>query len=555
MKVLKFLTSKQKLGCVLVILLAALSAFLTSIWPVLLGEIYDDISTGNIFDIESGVVPFFTFGIAFAVAEICTIIRRVWTDQIGVSYEKHLRELSISKLLRLPSSFFGENVSGEITGRVNQSVTGSSQLVKVICNNIFPSILIGTFTIVQVIFKVPWFIIAIMISYIAVEIFISTKQIKSQNGVRTRLIGQKAKLDGCICQTIQNIELIRVIHAEEFEINRISPKTMAIKETESKHHLYMGMFDGIKQIVKVIYTVALLFTSILMVSNGTINGGMVITIILLFQQLVAPVDSIHIFLDEIASTLVKAKEFVKLIENEDDDIFTIESTFINEPSDNSDIFVKNVDVYAPGKSTKICSNVSAEFKSGSIIGVKGPTGCGKSSFLKAILRYYPSSGIICLGGQSLNKLPQESISNDIFYLTQQAIFFEGTLRENLIYGLSYIPTDEQLLFALKNSLIYSELKNKCDDVLQHPVFEGASNFSGGQKQRIAMARAFLRQPKWFFLDESTCNLDEKNEEKVLNNLENYAHTLGAGVVYISHSDNVMSRCDEIKNIQNVADAA
>ena len=214
MKVLKFLTNKQKLGCALVILLAALSAFLTSIWPVLLGEIYDDISTGNIFDIESGVAPFLTFGIAFAVAELCTILRRVWTDQIGVSYEKHLRELSISKLLHLPSSFFGSNVSGEITGRVNQSVTGSSQLVKVICNNIFPSVLIGTFTIIQVISKAPWFIIAIMISYIAVEIFISTKQIKSQNGVRTRLIGQKAKLDGCICQTIQNIELIRVIHSE-----------------------------------------------------------------------------------------------------------------------------------------------------------------------------------------------------------------------------------------------------------------------------------------------------------------------------------------------------
>ena len=330
---------------------------------------------------------------------------------------------------------------------------------------------------------------------------------------------------------------------------------MAIKETESKHHLYMGIFDGIKQLVKVIYTVVLLFTSIFMVSKGTINSGMVITIILLFQQLVAPVDYIHIFLDEIASTMVKAKEFIKLIENEDDDIFAIESAYMNAPSDNSDIFVNNVDVYAPGKSSKICSNVSAEFKSGSIIGLKGPTGCGKSSFLKAILRYYPSSGIICLGGQALNKLPQEAISNDIFYLTQQAIFFEGTLRENLIYGLSYIPTDEQLIFALKNSLIYSELESKCTDVLQYPVFEDASNFSGGQKQRIALARAFLRQPKWFFLDESTCNLDEKNEEKVLNNLENYAHTLGAGVVYISHSDNVMSRCDEIKNIQNVADAA
>ncbi len=555
MKVLKFLTTNQKISCVLVIILAALSAFLTSLWPVLLSDIYDNISTGKILDISSGLISFLTFGITFTIAELCTILRRVWTDQIGVSYEKHLRELSMAKLLHLPSSFFGENVSGEFTAKVNQSVTGSSQLVKVICNNIFPSVLIGAFTIVQVISKAPWFIIAIMISYIVVEVFISAKQIKSQNGVRERLIGQKARLDGCICQSIQNIELIRVTHAEEYEVNRISPKMLDIKETESKHHLYMGGYDAIKQLVKIIYTVILLFTSIHMVSQGIIKGGMVITIILLFQQLVAPVDSIHIFLDEIASTTVKAKEFVNLIGTNDDEIFTIESSYKSTELDDCDIFIKNVDVYTPDKSSKICSDVSVEFKSGHIIGLKGPTGCGKSSLLKSVLRYYPSSGIICLGGQALNKLPQEIVSNDIFYLTQQAIFFEGTLKENLIYGLPYVPTDEQLIFALKNSLIYAELENKYTEVLQHPVFENASNFSGGQKQRIAMARAFLRQPKWFFVDESTANLDETTEERVLTNLENYAHTLGAGIVYISHSEKVMARCHEIKNLQNVANAA
>lgn len=555
MKILNLLTVRQKISCFFVILIAAAGAYLSSLWPVMLSNIYDNISAGKIADITSGMIPFLTFGGIFIVSELCTIIRRVWTDQIGTSFERHLRELGLSKLLRLPSSFFGENVSGEFTAKVNQSVTGSSQLVKVICNHIFPSVLIGAFTIIQVITKAPWFIITIMISYIAIEVFVSTKQIKSQNGVRERLIGQKAKLDGCICQSIQNIELIRVTHAENYEVNRISPKMTAIKETESKHHLYMGTFDAIKHLVKIIYTVALLFISIYMVSKGVIKGGMVITIILLFQQLVAPVDSIHVFLDEIASTMVKAREFVNLIENENDVIFTIDHTYNSLPSDNSDIFIKNVDVYTPGKSSKICSNISAEFKSGSIVGLKGPTGCGKSSLLKSILRYYPSSGIICLGGQALNKLPQKTISNDIFYLTQQAIFFEGTLRENLIYGLSYSPTDEQLIFALKNSLIHSELKSKCTDVLQYPVFENASNFSGGQKQRIALARAFLRQPKWFFLDESTANLDETTESKILTNLENYAQTLGAGIIYISHSDNVMFRCDEIKTLQNAANAA
>jgi ABC-type multidrug transport system fused ATPase/permease subunit len=140
-------------------------------------------------------------------------------------------------------------------------------------------------------------------------------------------------------------------------------------------------------------------------------------------------------------------------------------------------------------------------------------------------------------------------------MTQQAIFFEGTLRENLIYGLPYVPSDEQLVFALKNALLYTELQGKCLDVLEYPVAEHASNFSGGQKQRIAIARAFLRQPKWFFADESTANLDEKTEEKVLTNLENYASTLGAGIVYTSHSEKVMARCHEIKNMKQAVKAA
>ena len=321
MKIFKFLSVKLKFCCLAVIAIAVAGAGLTSVWPVMLSDIYDQISTGGIINAADGAKVFILFGGVFALSELCAIIRRVWVDNISATLEKELRDKSLKKLLRLPTQFYNSNTSGEYTAKINQSASGANQFIKAICNNIVPSVFIGFFTIFQIIRKALIAIALILVSYIIIEIAVSAKQVKSQNSIRETLVGKKAKLDGTTCQSIQNNEMIRVINAEEYEFCRISPIITDICTTECRHHTYMGIFDGIKHTLKVIYTVLLLFVSVWMVSRNIIGGGMVITIILLFQQLVAPIDAIHAFMDEMASATVKAKVLTELLSQPEDKIF------------------------------------------------------------------------------------------------------------------------------------------------------------------------------------------------------------------------------------------
>lgn len=541
MKAIKYLSVKQRLVCAAIIIIAVVGAAAASYWPVLLSSIYDRIIEGEIHSIGTALLPLLIFGAAFAGSELCGIVRRVWTDVVSASFENSLRNKSIKKLLRLPTAFFNSNTSGEYTAKINQSVSGASQFVKVICNNIVPSLFISGFTIVQVIRNAPLYIALILVTYIVFEIGVSALQIRSQNGIRETLIAKKAKLDGTICQSIQNIEMIRVTNAEEYEANRIRPQTDDIRDTECRHHRHMGMFDSSKQSLKVLYTVALLFVSIFLVSKGKITGGTVITIILLFQQLVAPIDAVHAFMDEFASSSVKAKELIKLLSSQEDEIF--DEALVDDAFPEGDICIRDLTIYTPDKKKTICKHQNLNLKAGETTVLKGPTGCGKSSVIKAIMRFYPSSGDICVGKRSVKNLSQQSLCEGIYDLIQQPIFISGSLKENLLYGLKANVSDEQLVWALQQSGIYDELREKSESVLSLPVSENGNNYSGGQRQRIALARAYLRKPMWFFVDEATANIDDLTTKRVFENLKNYARSIGAGILCVSHQETVITSCD------------
>ena len=314
--------------------------------------------------------------------------------------------------------------------------------------------------------------------------------------------------------------------------------------------MFMGTFDAIKQLLKVLYTVILLFISIVLVSKGSINGGTVITIILLFQQLVAPIDAVHVFMDEFASSSIKAKELTKLLSAKEDEIY--DSSLIDSSFPDGDIHVKDFTIYTPDKGKTICQNQNFVLDHGKTIALKGPTGCGKSSIVKGIMRFYPSNGDVWVGKQSLRHLSQQSICDGIYDLIQQPVFFSGTLKENLLYGLNDSISDDQMIWALKEAGIYEELREKSESVFTLPVSEGGSNYSGGQRQRIALAKAFLRRPKWFFVDEATANIDDSTTSEVFDNLKKYAKSIGAGILCISHQQVVIDKCDKTITITSPA---
>lgn len=556
---MSLISGKTKLKCLGVILLAIIGSVLASIWPVMLGEIYTKISSGEINAFFSGAFVVAVFGLIYLLAECITIIRRVLLDCIIATHEAEVRENSVGKLLKMPVSYYSDCLSGEKTAQLNQGVSGLSQLIKITCNDIFATVLTAICTLAQVVMNASGIMAGIMLVYLFLIVIISVFQIRSQNGIREQIISQKNALDGQICQSISNLELIRSMNAEEYEKVRLKPSIYKICITEKKHHRYMGTFDCIKQSCKIIFQVILLLMSIFMITEGKVTSGAVVTVCLLFQQLVKPIDEVYRFMDEIASSIVKAKVLVEVAFSGLDPIFEIESE-CHIPQD-LDVVFNDVVITNPEKNKPLAFYNNICIPGGKVVALEGPSGCGKTTMIRSLNRYYPYvSGSITLFGHNLNLYSQQELASLLFYVPQQTFFFSGSIRENLVYGLHRTVTDGDLIVALKKSCLLDSLIDKVyeksvrnkhmKDVLEYCIGEDGVGLSGGERQRLSIARAFLRKVKLYVFDESTANLDELTKEKILSNIKQHAKENDAGVIHISHDNSVTGKCDEEIIVEN-----
>lgn len=154
----------------------------------------------------------------------------------------------------MPISYYCGCLSGERTAQLNQGMAGLSQLMKILCNDVFAAVLTAACTLVQVTVNAPGEIAGILFLYLALTILISVLQICSQNGIREEIIRQKNSLDGQICQSIGNLELICGMNAECHEKKRLRPVVFQIDVMERGHHRFMGAFDCTKQLCKIAFS-------------------------------------------------------------------------------------------------------------------------------------------------------------------------------------------------------------------------------------------------------------------------------------------------------------
>ncbi len=558
---LKLVTKKTKWKCMGIIMLALISSVLASIWPVKLGELYTDISSGGITSVSKGYAAIVTFGLIYFSAECISIFRRVLLDCIIATHEVEIRENSVEKLLKMPVSFYSGCLSGEKTAQLNQGVTGLSQLIKIFCNEIIATVLTATCTLIQVMINAPIAIVGIMITYLVISLFVSVFQIRSQDGIRENIIKQKNFLDGQICQSISNLELIRSMDAEKYECVRLQPAIHKVSVTEKKHHRYMGSFDCVKQFCKIAFQVFIIFVSIIMMANGKMSAGAVISVCMLFQQLIKPIDEIYRFMDETASSVVKAKVLTEVMDSGEDSIFAIKTETL--PISEDGIVLRNVAIKNPEENRTLAYYDRLFIPGDKLVALCGDSGCGKTTIIRSLIRYYPyTSGTISIFGNDLDGYSQRELTDKLFYVPQKVFFFTGTIRDNLIYGIERTVTDEEIRGALRKACLLDVLIEKTgkyssttvDDILAYEIGEGGIGLSGGECQRLSIARAFLRRPKLYIFDESTANLDDVTAGKVLTNIEEYAKAIKAGVIYISHDKNVVDRCDMVIRVNNKVSA-
>lgn len=527
------------------VVVAAVNAVLASQWPIALSETCNKIANS---DTTAGFAALL-FAVFFLGSELLAQVRRVVVDCLVARNEQNIRNLAIRKLLRLPISFYGCTLSGDLSARVNQSVSGFGKLLRLFANDIFPALLTCVMVLIKVIENAPLSLAAIMILYLFLSVTASVFQITSQNGVREHILHLRTSLDGKIVQSLQNLELIRGLNADEYESKRLAPSVSHIAETEVLHFRTMGRFDFVKKLLQVATFSSLLFACWHFVQKNAMSGASVLTAALLFQQLLAPVESAYRCMDEACSASVKAKSLAEIFALAEDSHFNNADT---SASSGCILSVTACHIQEPKGEHTISVPPDFSLCNGDIASLCGAAGGGKTSVLRAIKGYFPYSGSIQICGTEVDRLSCKALAEAVLYVPQVGLFFHGTIRENLLYGITEVGnvTDETLCNALRKAQLYEQLSQLSNgNVLAYNVRENAENLSAGQRQRLAIARVFLHHFRLLIMDEATANLDLTTMHRVLDSVEHYVAAQGGAVLYISHEPDVIGRCKQVIEIQ------
>lgn len=544
-KLYKILNKRQKLSFGIIVTIMIISAGLTQITPKAIGWLTDDILTQNEIAFKK-VIPFLILILIVNVAnEIIKIIRRVMVEDTATRTEKQARGMVIKSLLMAPLSYFRENMTGNIHGRMNRCLEGTVKLEKLLFMDFAPAIFNSIAAIITIFITLPFILALPMMLVIPIGIFIVFKQISSQKGIRVELLESKSQMDGTIVELINGIEVIRICDSVNFESNRFNDKSEFLRKKEMKHHKAMAIYDCLKFVNEALFTVLIIGISTYLATKNIISVGSVLTAYLCFNQLIKPLEELHRIFDELSECTVLATDFFKMVEIPNDFSYT-ELTEKKESKEIDPIIkIENLMFYYNEDKNKIIlNNFNLSVDKGMFLGIAGPSGCGKSSLIKAICKLEKGYGTIILDSKNINSLNRKDISELIALVPQSPFLIAGTIFENICYGIDREVSLEEVETAAKKAYIYDYI-NSLPDKFNSVISEGGNNLSGGQRQRIAIARIFLRKPKILILDEATSALDNTSEKHIQTEIEKLQLENHTTIISIAHRLTTLKNCDRI----------
>ena len=543
-KLYHLLDARQKRSFLFIVVIMILSSALTQFTPKAIGWLTDDILIQEQIEFFNIIPVLLLILVVNVVNELIKILRRIMVEDTATKTEKRARGLVITSLLKAPLSFFKENMTGNIHGRLNRCLEGMIKLEKLIFMDFAPAIFNSAAAIFVIFTTLPAVLALPMLLVIPIGIGIVFRQISTQQGIRVELLETKSSMDGTIVELLNGIEVIRITDSISLEESRFENKSEFLRKKEMKHHKQMAKYDCWKFINEVTFTVLMIGISAYLATQGIISVGAVLTSYLCFSQLIKPLEELHRILDELSESVILADDFFKLAEIPNDFSYTEVNKATSGPNVISP-FINIKDLhFSYDNQASVLKNLNLSFEKGSFTGIAGPSGCGKSSFIKAVCKLEQYGGEIFIDGVDLRSLSRKELSRIIALVPQSPFIVAGTIYENICYGLDRMPSQKEVENAVRKACLtefIDSLPNKLNTVLS----ENGGNLSGGQKQRIAIARIFLRKPEILILDEATSALDNTSERYIQNEIEKLKEETKMTVISIAHRLTTLKNSDRI----------
>lgn len=283
----------------------------------------------------------------------------------------------------------------------------------------------------------------------------------------------------------------------------------------------------------------LLMISYFLTFNNLLNPYLVIVLVITYLSSFAPITALANLPSNLNQTFASAKRLFNLLDEK-----VVIDNATKEINDFNSLQLKNVNFSYTAK--PILKDINLSLKKGDFIAIKGPSGIGKSTILKLLMKFYPYNGSIKLNDLELSDITKESLYKSVTIFNQTTYLFNDTIRNNLLIA-NEDATDSDMLNALEKASLSDFILN-LKDGLDTVIKEDSDNISLGEKQRLGLARVFLRKPKLLLLDEPTSNIDALNESIILNSLKKHQDDMT--IILISHKESSLKIANKIYSLKD-----
>ncbi len=505
LKILKYI-GKFKALLLISVLLSVITVLLTLYVPIVIGDAIDLIVGKNNVDFSGVAELIIKIIVVVSITAIIQWICSMINNRVTYGVVKDVREAAFSKVQKLPLKYLDSHPTGETVSRIISDTDQFADGLLMGFTQLFSGVVTVIMTLVFML-KLNWQIALVVVILTPLSLVIANFIAKRTYSMFKKQSETRGEQTAYIDEMISGAKVVKAFSRKDECLEKFGE----INDRLEKHSLKAIFFSSLTNpttrfVNSVVYAAVALFGG-LIVPGGLSVGGL--TIFLSYaNQYTKPFNEISGVVAEMQNALACASRVFELIEEEPEK----EDIKQELKKVEGNVSLKNVS-FSYVEDKPLIKGLSLEVEKGKRVAIVGPTGCGKTTLINLLMRFYDvADGEICVDNMDIRMVTRHSLRSNYGMVLQETWLRAGTVRENIALGKEN-ATEEEIIQAAKAAHAHSFIKrmpNGYDTV----IGEDGGSLSQGQKQLLCIARIMLSLPPMLILDEATSSIDTRTEQKI-----------------------------------------
>lgn len=494
---------------ILAILSAVISVSLTLYIPVLTGNAIDNIiDKGNV-NFENIIQILIYIGIGIAGVTVFQWMMNYFTNIISYKTVRDLRREVFRKFNNVPLSYIDTHSHGDLISRVINDIDAVGDGLTQMFLQLFSGIVTIVGTLIFMLF-INWKIAIAVVVLTPLSLFVAAfiGKLSHRRFVRQQTL--QGEISSYVEEHVGNQRIVKAFSYEQRAFEDFEKYNTELYDVGFKAQFAGALANPSTRLVNAIVYAAVGILGAVTAISGGITVGQLSCFLTYANQYTKPFNEVTGVLTQLQTAIAAADRVFEVLEAEDETPDPENSKTVADCKGN--IKIENV-YFSYTKDKPLITDFSLNAKSGTHIAIVGPTGCGKTTFINLLMRFYDAtSGKISIDGVNIMDMKRDDLRKIYGMVLQDSWLFSGTIMENLRYG-NENATEDEVIAAAKAAYAHSFIR-RMPNGYNTVISEGGGNLSQGQKQLLCIARAMLTNPAVLILDEATSSIDTLTESRV-----------------------------------------